>query len=402
MLLVVMTTSIAALFTLTALTSAASGLRQGVDARHEADVRSLADAGASRALGHLTDDRTYTTHPSPPAIDRAWVLATAQTAPLEVSVGGEFAWIVPSGADALFGIGFVPNRAAPKEVAIVRVAYTLVDPSGFGAVASAAALTVDGNAMIAGLGGSAHSNGALTVEGTATISGAATASGTFTRGAAATVGPSSGGGRPTRALPVTDPRSYRSLTQHDLCPDTTVRVTAATPCTGAIAGNGVVGWQGWTVSGSVWTMSAATATAGALYVYRGSARITSSPGTAAAPWLLTLITESLSVGGLPTNGDVTITGGSTIRPFTGGVGIVAHRDIAISGASTHDGLVIVGEQVSLSGSTRVRGQILATGATSSATSPVTANRITGTARIDAETAAPQVTGGVQTNDWVTY
>lgn len=402
MVLVVLTTSVAALFTLTAVTSAAGGLRQGVEARHDADARSLADAGASRALGHLTDDRSYTTHPAGAVIDRAWVLAAGMTAPLEVSVGGEFAWVVPAGTRELFGIGYVPTRAAPKETVVVRVAYDLIDPTGFGAVATAGDLTIDGTAIVTGLGGSIHSDGDLAVLGASSIAGTATASGTFTRSAAASIGGAHGGGQPSRLIPATDPRAYRALASHDLCPDTTVRLATGAPCTGTIQGNGVLGWRGWTFSGTTWSMHAGSATDGALYVHHGSASISGAPGTSAAPWKLTLITGSLRVGGVAVNGDVTITGNLTQRPFTSGIGIIADRDLAINNAGSVEGLVIAGEQIILNGSLRLRGQILATSASTSATSPVVANRIEGSVRIDAESAAPQITGGVEPTDWATF
>lgn len=401
MVIVVMTTSIAALLTFASLSSATAGLRQGVEARHAVDVRALADAGASRALSHITDDVTYTTHVAGATMDRAWVLSVLSSAPLEVSTGGELGWIVPDSGDVIFGLGFVPDRATATETTIVRVTYERVDPSGFGAFTAAASLTLSGSTTIAGLGGSVHSNGDLAVQGNAYISGDATASGAFTKDPTATVSGSSGGSTTARVITATTPSAYRSMTTHDLCPDTTVRLTAAIPCTGSIQGNGVTGWHGWTFSAPTWSASSATALDGALYVYRGSALIAGSGRASGSPWLLTLVTESLTVGSVTTNGDITISGSGSMRPFTSGVGLVSHRDISVAGSASLEGILQAGEQISLSGTAKVVGQLIAAGAANTVASPVNTNTMSGSARIDAVSTAPQITGGVQPLDWTT-
>lgn len=400
MVAMILVTAIAALSTVAALTVAGRALHQGELGRRSSGARALADAAAGRALSELTSDPSYTTHDGTSVMDRAWVLTASATAPVEAGSGGEISWIVPDTEQVAFGVGFVPTRVAPIEIEIVRVTYERVDPSGFGAISTASSLDIDGGADILGLAGDVHANGDLDVTGSAWVSGDATATGSFTRGPAATVGGTSGGGYPAALVPTVSARSYRSLTDFDLCPDATVRVTGpGDPCAGAVAGTGLLaGWNGWSYTGSAWSVTGSTPDDVSVYVYRSSVTISGSPGSASDPWLLTVVAEGLS-GGTLTSGDITLTGGAYMRPYTSGVGFVAERDLQSSGGAEFEGLVLAGEQVSLSGSGEMHGQVIASGTGDSPGSPVGANRVGGSFQLTAESTAPQVTGGVEPTDW---
>lgn len=333
-------------------------------------------------------------------MDRAWVLAAAATAPLESAANGEFSWVVPTTEQIVFGIGFIPSRATPTEIDVVRVTYDRVDASGFGAIATASSLDIGGHSEILGLTGNAHTNGDMSVSGSASVSGNATAVGGYTQGASATVSGTGGGGYPVLQIPDIAPRDYRSLTNHDLCPDGTVRATGAgDPCAGVIVGSGLLGgWNGWSFTGTSWRVTSGSPSDASVYVFQSSVSIAGNPGSTAHPWLVTVVVEGLTAGIL-TKGDISITGGGTMRPYTSGVGFVAERDFSSSGGATFEGLVMANEQVSLSGTGALHGQVIASGETDTLGSPVSANNVGGSFDLIAESTAPQVTGGVKPTDW---
>lgn len=400
MITMVLVTSIAALSTVAALTVSGRSLHQGELGRRSSRARAAADAGASRALSELTADAAYSTHAGAVVMDRAWVLSAAATAPLESAANGQFSWVVPTTEQIVFGIGFIPSRAAPTEIDVVRVTYDRVNASGFGAIAAASSLDIGGHAEILGLTGNAHTNGDMDVSGSASVSGNATATGGYTQGASATVSGTGGGGYPVLLIPDVAPRSYRSLTNQDLCPDGTVRATSAgDPCTGAIIGSGLLGnWNGWSFTGTTWRVNSGSPGDAAVYVYQSSVSISGNPGSVADPWLVTVVVEGL-VAGILTKGDVSITGGGTMRPYTSGVGFVAHRDFSSTGGASYEGLIMADEQVSFSGSGTLHGQVIASGVTDTLGSPVNENSVGGSFELTAESTAPQVTGGVQPTDW---
>lgn len=400
---VVLAAAVTSLAAATALTSTAGSMRQSASRRGWEQAVHLAESGASRALGLVAADNSYNTGIAPAqTMNRAWVLAAAVSAPLERAREGEFAWVVPTGGGVGFGVGYVPTRAAPRSSRVVRVDFRIVRASGPRALLTQGTLSVSGTAAVTGIGGSVHSNEDLTVSGSAQIDRDATASGSFVQTGNPTIGGVTGGGFPAIPVPAVSAASFRSLTDYDLCPDATVRNTAALVCTGSVAGTGLAqGWNGWKYAGARWAISGNQALAGGFYVYRSDVSISGNVGSVSTPWRATIVVEGLKAGADLANGDITVSSNVILSAWKQGVALVAERDVRLTGGSGREvqGMILAGEQVDIPGSGTIIGSVVSSGTTSTLGSPVSANAVTGSVTIKAEFGAPTVQGGVTPLRW---
>lgn len=256
----------------------------------------------------------------------------------------------------------------------------LVGPVTLPAIVSDGDLTVTGNAAIAGMYGSVHSNEDLTVWGSAFVARDATSTGTYAQGGGSTVGGVSGGGRPV--VPVGSVRASDYRTQADFILESDGRVTnqAGTELCNAAANPGscssVIGprWQydgpGWSIGGS----GASSGVTDGTYYVEGPVNITSSPGTPANPIEITIIAE----------GSIDISGSPDFTPDTTDLMFVTDGDLRISGsfrmAVPTEGRILVREQLSITGNARLFGQISVDNATNTS-SLVTSNLVTGSSTI---------------------
>jgi hypothetical protein len=389
--------AIAATLALVSVTSASGTMkRTHRDQRREQAIH-LAEAGVARAMTELAAVPTYfTTVAIPPdPVTRTWVLTQGLSAPLMAAREGEYAWIVPQGQDVGFGIGYIPTRANALETRVVKVGISEIRPFGELSFLSAGSATINGNVDI-DVGGSIHSNANLSMIGSTQVGGNATSTGTFTKTGSVDVNGDFGGGYAPYDIPVVDPLEHRSRTAYDLCPDGTVKATAPDPCTGTVLGSGILlGWNGWTWSGSDWSINGGSAAEGGFYVYHGNATITGNVEL----WNGTIVVHGQSVAGVLINGDFTMSGNTEVQPVGHGVAVVASRDIVLSGSGKLNGVLLAGEQVSISGDVRVVGQVLSASPTSSAGSPVSTSSISGSVTITAQIHAPDQTGGFSASSW---
>lgn len=392
-------TAIAGMLTLAGLQGAASALRRTDRSEHLEQAVHLADAGVARALAAIGANPAYSTTVAVPPVPttRAWVIAQAATAPLETAREGQYAWVVPAGADVVFGVGYIPSRAAPRETRVLRVDASVVRPIGLFSLLTTGSLLVEGNPTI---DGGVHTNGNLTLTGDPEIGGDATASGTFTAPENPQVGGQTGGGFAPVSVPAVDPRSYRNVADVDLCPDGTARTIAANPCTGTVVGNGSPGYQGWTRQSGEWRTTNNVGD-GVFYIYRSNVKVSGNVGS----WNATLLIEGERVNGSLINGDLEVTGNIELTGdvqvdgSTQMIAFVVDRDIVINGNGFFEGLIHAGEQVDIAGNSEIAGQVIASGTTSSAGSPVSANRMHGNPRMTQHNNGPATSSSIDAGGW---
>lgn len=390
---------IAAALTVAALATTTGTLDRSNRDRLREEALHLAEGGANRALALITTTPSYSTGTAAPTpITRSWVLTQAASSTIEQGREGQFVWVVPAGQSVVFGVGYIPTRAAPRITRVVQVDYTFVRDPGRFSLLAAGDLDLYGNSSISIMGG-VHSNRDLSLRGSTTVGGDATATGVYSAEGNPSVAGTEGGGLPTIAIPAVDPRTFRAHTTIDLCPDGTAKTTAATPCTGVTVGTGLIGYNGWTWTSSEWRLAGAAAVDGGYYVYQASVRITSSIGSTSLPLNMTIVTESTKVGGVKVNGDIVQTGSTHFRGRTDRIAWVADRDISISGYGSVDGLVMAGEQAELGGGGVISGQLTAAGSLDTAGSPVPLSAVFGNGQLVSRITAPPGTDGAAPRVW---
>lgn len=378
------------------------------DRRFEQAIQ-VADSGVDHTLFKVGATPTYTTGETLPDFggdkdaEEAWVLSNAADNALVTTPEGQWATIRPSNAAVIYSVGYVPTRANPFKVRVIRAAYDYAPFVPSVAILTNGDLQLGGNASITGAGGSVHANGNVIMGGTPSVSGYVSSSGTCAGCAGPGVGDpaNSGGGKPAREVPLINPRENYGLSEYDLCPTGEIRTgpsyavadgnppnTSGTPCEGTILPGVYRGWtfQGPDASkGGVWKYNDQTAYNGVYYIYQGSATITGNPGTAAIPWKVTLFAEATpSGGGEPghcphVGGDIDAAGGGDVRPNSKGLGLhlIAGRDLQMSGTpgNTWQGVYAAHEQFELRGDVQMNGVIIANDYCDTAGSPVTQNVI---------------------------
>lgn len=395
---VLMVGAIATVLVGTAFAAASSTLRRADRAETREQALHLAEAGAARATTAMRATPSYstTTDSYTGTASREWILSHAASGPLESAREGQYSWVVPAGSSEIFSVGYVPSRAAPRELRILQLEVDAANPFGDLSFLSAGSANMNGNVDIS-VGGSAHSNVDLTMIGSATITGNATSTGTFSKTSGVVVTGVSGGGYLPYDIPAIDALDHRHLTSTDLCPDGTVRATTPSmPCTGTVIGSGILGWNGWTWSASEWNIAGNTAGEGGFFVYHSSVRISGNVSL----WRGTVVIKGLRVSGNLVNGDFTMTGATDVTPAAGGIAVVAERDLVASGNGRLNGLVLAGEQVSLGGNIEVRGQLISGSEVSSPGSPVSQSSLSGNVSLVAQVHAPSQEGGFAATSWV--
>lgn len=385
------------------------------DRRFEQAIQ-VADSGVDHALFKVGADPTFTTGESLPAeymganVDRAaekdWVLENVSPPldvgnPLVTTPEGQWAIIRPSNADVIYSVGYVPTKANPYKVRVIRAAYDYAPFVPSTAILTDGNLQLGGNATITGAGGSVHANKNITVTGgTVTVEGYESAAGTCI---GCNTHPDSGGGKPPREVPLIDPRENYGLSEYDLCPNGEIRTgpsysvgdfppnSSTTPCGGTVIIGAYRGWtfQGTDASkGAEWKYNDQTAYDGVYYIYQGSAEITGNPGTPAIPWKVTIFAEAMpsstgeQAGDCPhvhVGGDIDAAGGGSVRPNPKAqpLHMVAGRDLQMSGTPGNkwEGVYAAHEQFELRGDVEMNGVIVANDYCDTPGSPVAQNII---------------------------
>lgn len=380
------------------------------DRRFEQAIQ-VADSGVDHMLFKVGATPTYTTGQTVPdfggdtAAEEAWVRAIADDPdyPLVPTPEGQWATIRPENAEVIYSVGYVPTRADPFKVRVIRAAYDYAPFVPSVAILTDGDLKISGNPSIDGAGGSVHANGDIELTGTPSIDGYASASGECDGCVPPAVGDAanSGGGMPDREVPLIDPRENYVMSEYDLCPDATVRTgpsysagggfvpnSTLTPCTGQTVADTGPGteYRGWKMSGTdagnqgaKWDMSGNTGYDGVYYVYQGSAKVSGTPGTAAIPWNLTIMAEASAAGAEPGHcphigGDIEISGNPVMRRHDKAqpLHLIAGRDLEVGGnpGVSYEGVLAAHEQFSVSGNPAITGVIIANDYCDTSGSPV--------------------------------
>ncbi len=307
-------------------------LRATAQARDFEAAIHVAEAGADVVIAALNDDRDHLTSGpsgahaldpstvSTPADRLAWARSVANGNCTLVETGfGETCGIRPvdvvSGRplNVIYGVGYVPTRANPSKVRVVRIEFDrgFFKPSK--AIVTGGDLTISGNATIGGLEGNVHSNGDLNVSGgSVSISGDLSYSGTL-------VGDSTGTATAAPPEPLTAATARSLYPQalghyatsggaytgdwYDLCPDGRVRApdidtanapdpltapfyppglpAGRYPCSGEVLWDATTAeFRGWEPSGAKWQISGNSCDLdGIYYVFGRNATISGNPGS---------------------------------------------------------------------------------------------------------------------------
>ncbi|TAL11952.1 MAG: hypothetical protein EPO02_03020 [Nitrospirae bacterium] len=341
----------------------------------------------------------------------AYATASAQTLIPSTSFAGIGSYTVKikaaSGGGLLMTATGTANNNATTSVSTL---YSLDNGNTLGnAFLAGKNLTVSGNPTLAGTSGGIHANGNLTISGSPTIATHADASGTYTVTATGhpTVAGFTGGGQPQETInPITASTyygtqdyyfywnyNYSDNTYHSIVYDKNWNVIADTAPGGTVNIGGNTCWQytsysysySWTLHAYVWTPFTWTATCqppNGTYYVNGEAVISGNIGTAANPWIATIlsagsieVTSPSLVIRPPVSGD-----GSLYKSQTMNLLFVASKDVLITGNANQNfrGITSSYEQTSISGNPVYYGYFMSQSVTSTATTYMGTNSVTNT------------------------
>lgn len=242
--------------------------------------------------------------------------------------------------------------------AVATIEATIA-PVELPAIVTNGSLEISGNATISGTEGSVHSNTNLEVSGSPTITGDATASGTYTETGNPTVAGVAEGSQSTKTVPSISASDY--LSDADFILTSAGRLTtaggteicdASSPPHNQCSNLGY-GFEYTTAPSIKWQLSSNSDTiiAGTYYV-ETDVQVSGSPGSALLPLQMTIIAE----------GSIDVSGSPDLTPDTPELLFVTDGDLEISGGitepSTAEGLMLVHEQLKISGNPTLAGQIL--------------------------------------------
>ena len=254
------------------------------------------------------------------------------------------------------------------------VLEALIAPLELGAVVVNGGLDISGSVSIEGSAGSVHANGDLLINGgSASMTGTVTASGTYTGS------PSGTGGTPELTVLAVSASDYLDDADFILTSTGTMTDPGGTLlCTASGGMGGDCNEWDFDSGTGVWSLDSNSEPPDGTYYVEGAVEITGSPGGGkGGPAVLSIIAE----GSIDISGNPEITADATDLLF------VTDGDLEISGnLETDGGQMLVHEQVKLSGTPEITGQLLVENATSVDTL-VTANDISGN-------VTPTYTGGL--------
>jgi hypothetical protein len=234
--------------------------------------------------------------------------------------------------------------------------------------------------------------------GNPSMSGAAAASGTYTVTGNPNVGPGSGGGVPSRAIPVINPTDFLNTAKASLPANQVFQMMANGQVrdgnnnliTTLSSGGSYNQWRYTAGSPAQWRITGNTGVNGVYYL-QGNVSVTGNPGSPSTPWITTLIAT----------GDIVITGNPRIQTNLTDTLFIAGLDISITGnpSQVFNGLMAAHEQFRLTGNPTLNGFLIAedAGATSNT---VIANAITGNPTITFNcNLNPPLQGPLQILSW---
>ena len=340
------------------------------------------DVPQTVTFASTSEERTW-------AMDRANALGSFTTSP-----EGEWAVVKPDNKQVVYGVGYIPSRAAPRNIRVIRADYDFAPFQPDYAILTGGDLLMNGSVLVTGSQGNVHANKDVEIDGLVTIDGYATASGELTLDGNPDIAGGWQDNVPLVPIPNINPRENYALSQFDLCPGAITKAGPsypdvngttppnanpnATPCGGDLLTTGTE-FRGWTHSGSEWAYTGSTAFDGVYYVYAGNVRIAGSPGEVGAPWNVTILAEGVATGPEPihcphTNGDIIVSGSPKMRRHDGGspLLLVAGRDLKVAGTpgSEYHGVLAAHEQAQVGGNANIIGVLVSNSNCDTDASPI--------------------------------
>ena len=254
------------------------------------------------------------------------------------------------------------------------VLEALISPLPLPALVTGGDLVMSGNVTINGTQGDVHSNGSLIISGnSADVSGDASASGTLTcNSPCPQVEGTASGGAAQLPLPAVRASDYRSYADYILTSAGLVTLldgTLVIDCSGT--GNPCGNSRGLTFNSGSVTWSFVNDEVLGTYYVEGSADIAGA-GSGSTPAQVSIIAE----------GSIDVGGNTYLTPDSPELLFVTDVDLDISGGGATgvvqaQGQILVHEQLDISGSPDITGQIIVENAANTPGSPVTSNSISG-------------------------
>ncbi len=387
-----------------------------------------AEQGIDQAIGRLQDSAalSYNTStpsalngnvqlPDPPASvdtpaeEQAWLAAnfgpSANTSGygsgwLQTAPDGQFVSIRPASRKTIYSVSWIPTRANPKRVRVIKAEYLPANFNPIHAIQVGGSLELAGNSAVAGIAGSVHANGDISTTGNSVnVSKTVSTSGTFNPDPPnfQSVGGTEKAA-PKISIPKIDPLKYwqdnHGLTQYssawlDFCTDGKVYSTvgATAPCTGPYVADEP--YQGWDYNSSTntWSYNSAGTFPGVFYINQANVKITGSPGSAGSPWRATIIASAGSTSGScgHTYGEIDVSGSPVVSSYGAiyGLTMMAGTDLIIGGTTqaVFSGLYAAHEQVLVNGNGTLDGSIVAQDHCDTPGTTVSSSKVTGSMSI---------------------
>jgi hypothetical protein len=260
----------------------------------------------------------------------------------------------------LRAVGYAPEGA---EV----VLEVIINPVHLPAIVVNGDLTIVGNSEVSGRMGSVHANGSLVAEGNVTVEQNMTSSGSYSAEGSVSVGGDFGGGRPLVSVPPVSAEDHRAEANYIMTSTGRITDRHGTTLCSTLDCTSTFGWEFMGAAG--WQSSSNFLAAGT-YFAEGDVKITGNPGSPTNPLALSVITT----------GSLEITGNPDLRPHLPELQFVTNGDLRIAGGidnpPTVEGIILVREQLHISGNPTLRGQIVVQDVPS-VSSLVTTNGIAG-------------------------
>lgn len=234
-----------------------------------------------------------------------------------------------------------------------RTFEATIGPEKLPAIVSNGDILITGNPTITGVSGSVHANGDLEVSGSPSVDQNLTASGNYTESGSPTVGGISGGGVEEISVPAVNAADYLGLADFVLHNDGRMTLPNGTLVCDASSNQNACSnmGYGWRWQGTYWDITGNSASGGTYYV-ETDAKVTGSPGSNASPMPLSIIAE----------GSIEIAGNPDLKPDLPELMFVTNRDLKINGnveqPISFEGVMLVHEQIFISGNPELAGQII--------------------------------------------
>jgi hypothetical protein len=259
-----------------------------------------------------------------------------------------------------WGIDNNPQKRSQEIVLEAMVTYRSDPYKPTSAVVVGGSLKISGNASINGTNGSVQANGPVTLTGSATVAGDVTSAGSISAPAGSIGGASNPNSEETNIPPI-NPADYSFLADYIFKTDGKVYdssgVVVTTP-------------SGWSYSAGKWSKGGSVKNTGVFFFDGSNVDIGGSAGSSTDPWFVTILAT----------GYVDVSGSPSISPDPNGVGIalMAGTDLRMRGAGGNVygvGLYAAHEQISLIGTPKINGVVVAEDASDNCSLVSTASQV---------------------------